>query len=78
MHPFIIDIFNYIGIIIISFILYKIKEKKTGIKKQNDENKIKNNILEINLIHQDIEEDIDNSISFLNLIFILSYWIIYV
>ena len=76
IHPFISDIFNYIGIIIISFILYKIKEKKSGINKQNNKNIIENNVSEIKLIHNNVKENINENISLLNLIFILSYWII--
>ena len=76
IHPFISDIFNYIGIIIISFILYKIKEKKSGINKKNDKNVIENNVSEIKLIHNNVKENINENISLLNLIFILSYWII--
>ena len=76
IHPFISDIFNYIGIIIISFILYKIKEKKSGINKQNNKNIIENNVSEIKLIHNNVKEKINENISLLNLIFILSYWII--
>ena len=75
IHPFINDDFNYFGIIIISFILYKIKEKKSGINKKNDENKVEVNISEIKLIHNDIKQNINQNISFLNLVFILSYWV---
>ena len=75
IHPFIGDNFNYLGIIIISFILYKIKEKKSGINKKNDENKDEVNISEIKLIHTDIKENINQNISFLNLVFLLSYWV---
>ena len=75
MHDVIIDIFNYIGIIIISIILYKFKEQKSSTNKQNNKNE-SNNSLEILLIHNDIKEEINKNISILNLFFILSYWII--
>ena len=42
-HPFLKEIFNYIGVIIISVILYKIKEKKSRTNKENNENKIEEN-----------------------------------
>ena len=70
------DNFNYISIIIISIILYKIKEKKSRTNKENNENKIEENDSGILLIYNDAKENINKSISILNLIFILSYWII--
>ena len=76
-HPFINDIFNFIGIIIISIILYKCSEKKSNINKQSnekDDNEEKNSS-EILLIHNDIKDEINKNISLLKLIFILSYWI---
>ena len=75
-HAGINDIFNYIGIIIISIILDKYKEKKSSNNKQNNE--IINNkkiSTEILLIHNDIKEEINKNISILNLFFVLSYWI---
>ena len=75
-HPFLKEIFNYIGVIIISVILYKIKEKKSRTNKENNENKIEENDYGILLIYNDAKENINKSISLLNLIFILSYWII--
>ena len=76
VHPFIKDIFIYIGIIIISTILYMINKKKSSIHKKINENKIKENDYGILLIHNDMEKKINKSISFLFFIFILSYWII--
>ncbi len=40
VHPFINDIINYIGIIFISIILYKCREKKSNINKKSNEKKI--------------------------------------
>ena len=74
-HNNIYDIFNYLGVIIISFILYKIKENKSNTNKPNIENDIEKNPSEIILIYNDIKEEINKDISFLNLFFILSYWI---
>jgi len=76
-HEVIEDIFDFFCIIIISFILYKNKEKKLNIYKQNHENinKIKNSS-EIILIHNDVKDKISINISFLNLFFILSYWVL--
>ena len=75
MHDVIIDIFKFLGIIIISIILYKFKEQKSSTNKQNNKNE-SNNSLEILLIHNDIKEEINKNISILNLFFILSYWIL--
>ena len=76
-HGAISDIFNYLVIIIISFILYKYNEKKssTNIKNHINDNNIKNNS-EIILIHNDSKKIININISFLNLFFILSYWVL--
>ena len=77
IHPFINDIFNYIGIIFISIILYKCREKKSNINKKSNEknNNIEKNSSEILLIHNDIKDGINKNISLLNLFFILSYWV---
>jgi len=75
-HDIIYDIFNYLGVIIISFIFYKIKENKSSINTPNIENNIEKNPSEIKLIHNDIKEEINKNISFLKLLFILSYWIL--
>ena len=76
-HPFINDIFNYIGIIFISIILYKCREKKFNINKKNNKknSNIEKKSSEILLIHNDIKDEINKNISFLNLFFILSYWV---
>jgi len=74
-HPFLLDIFNYIFIIIISIILHKINEKKALAHKQNNAKKIEENDYRISLIHYGIK-NINRSISCLNLYFILCYWII--
>jgi len=50
VHPMAIDNLNFLGVIIISFILHKIREKKSGIYEQDDENIIKENSSEIKLI----------------------------
>ena len=79
-HEVIEDIFDFFCIIIISLILYKNKEKKSNTYKQNHEdinNKINNNnFSEIILIHNDVKDKININISFLNLFFILSYWVL--
>jgi len=75
IHPYFIDNINFFGIIIISFILYKYNNKKSGINNGNDENKLAN-VSEIRLIHNDIKHNLNQNISFLNLVFILSYWVI--
>jgi len=74
-HGVINDISNYIGIIIISFILYKYNGKESRTNKQNNNN-IENNSSEILLIHNDIKEKMNISISFLNLFLVLSYWVL--
>ena len=76
-HPYIDDIFSFIVIIIISIILFFLKEKKTDTTKENNEknNNTEKNSSEILLIHNDIKEEIQNNISILNLIVILSYWV---
>jgi len=71
VHPIFIDNLNFLGVIIISIILYKIREKKSDINKQNSEV----NASEIKLIHNDAKSNLNHNISFLNLIFILSYWV---
>ena len=77
-HEVISDIFKYLAIIIISFILNKYKEKKlrTNIKNNENDNNIKNNSSEILLINNDIKDRINIKISFLNLFLILSFWIL--
>jgi len=75
MHPYFIDSINYLGTLIISIILYKIREKKSGINEQDDENIIKENDSEIKLIPNDIKHNLNKNISFLKLVFILSYWV---
>jgi len=72
-HGVINDISNYLGIIIISFILYKYNGKESRNNKQNN-NYIENNSSEILLIHNDIKEKFNISISFLNLFLVLIYW----
>jgi len=74
IHPYFIDSINYLGIIIISIILYKIRGKQSGINNQNNENKLVN-VSEIRLIHNDIKKNLNQNISFLKLVFILSYWV---
>jgi len=74
IHPYFIDSINYLGIIIISIILYKIREKQSSINNQNNENKLAN-AFEIRLIHNDIKQNLNQNISFLKLVFILSYWV---
>ena len=74
-HNIIYDIFNYLGIIIISLILYKIKENRSSTNKPSNENDNEINVSEIQLIHNDIKDEINKDISLLNLLFILSYWI---
>jgi len=74
MHPYFVDNINFFGIIIISFILYKYNKKKSGINNENDENKLVN-ASEIRLIHNDIKHNLNQNISFLNFVFILSYWV---
>ena len=65
IHPYFIDSINYLGIIIISIILYKIRGKQSGINNQNNENKLVN-VSEIRLIHNDIKKNLNQNISFLN------------
>ena len=50
VHPIVIDNLNFLGVIIISFILHKIREKKSGIYEQDDENIIKAYASEMKLI----------------------------
>ena len=65
-HAFINDIFNYIGIIIFSFILYKFKGEY-----------IDSSEISLSLFHRkDIQEEKNKNIYFLNLLFILSLWAI--
>ena len=75
IHPIFIDNLNFLGVIIISFILYKIRGKASGINNQNDVNKSEVNVSEIKLIHNDIKSNLNHNISFLKLVFILSYWV---
>jgi len=74
-HPYFIDNINFFCIIIISFILYKIRAIKSDINYQNNENKLAN-ASEIRLIHNDIKKNLNQNISFLKLVFILSYWVV--
>jgi len=79
-HAVIKDILNYLGIISISFILYKYNKKKssTSIKNNENDNNIKNNSSEILIINNEIKDkiNININISFLNLFLILSYWVL--
>jgi len=70
-HAVISYIFNFLGIFIISFILYKF-----NIENHENINIIKNNSSEILLINNDIKDKKNIYISFLNLFFILSFWIL--
>ena len=67
MHDVIIDIFKFLGIIIISIILYKFKEQKSSTNKQNNKNE-SNNSTEILLIHNDIKEEINKFIFHIELL----------
>jgi len=73
IHAVIIDIFNYLGIIIISSILYKFKEKKLNTNNQNNDD-LNNKSSELSLIYYDINEEINENISILNFI-LLNYLI---
>jgi len=65
-HCFVHDIFNYMGIIIFSSILYKLKGEYIDSSK-----------ISFSLFHKKvIEEEKNKNISFLNLLFILSLWVI--
>jgi len=75
IHPYIIDILNYLGIIIISYILYKKNEKKSLKKEINVNNYMQGRTSKIKLITNDMNEDINLNISFIKLIFTLSIWI---
>jgi len=75
VHPIFIDNLNFLGVIIISIILYKIREKSSDINKQNYEKKSEVNASEIKLIHNDAKSNLNHNISFLKLVFILSYWV---
>ena len=57
--------------------MHKIKKKKSGIKKENNENIVEENSIRKPLISfYNSDKKINNNISFLNLVFILSYWIL--
>jgi len=75
-HPYIIDSINYLGIFIISIILHIIREKESGINEQGEENIIKANDSENNLIPKTIKQKLIKNNSFLKLVLILSYWVL--
>jgi len=75
IHPYIIDNLNYLGIIIISFILYKKNEKNIYKKEINVVDILQGRTSKLKLITNDMNEDINLNISFLRLVFTLSIWI---
>jgi len=75
IHPYIIDNLNYLGIIIISFILYKKNEKNLYKKEINVVDILQGRTSKLKLITNDMNEDINLNISFLKLVFTLSIWI---